>query len=295
MKTLYTTIVLFTALCFALPHQAMAQLDIPQKSPKANVSFRVGLTDVSIHYSSPGVRGRGIWGKLVPYDRVWRAGANEATIVQFSTPVNIGGKQLPKGKYSLFLIPAKDGNWTAIFNKVWDQWGAYQYDQSQDELRVSVAVKNLGEVVEHLRYRVTEKSIEQGMIVMEWERKQIIIPFNTDAINLSLKNVNEALKTAKEDDKWWIHAEAAEFLLENNGDTERALFYANQSIALKPCVRNYWVKAQVLAKKKDLAGAIAAAEKALTFSKKDDEEKEFYASVKTQMDVATQQWKKQKK
>lgn len=278
-----------------MPQQVAAQLDIPQKSPKANVALRVGLTDVAIQYSSPAVRGRGIWGKLVPYDKVWRAGANEATVVEFSTNVSIGGKSLPKGKYSLFLIPAKDGNWTAIFNKVWDQWGAYQYDQSKDELRISVTAKNLSDIVENLRYRITTKSVEHGMIVMEWERKQITIPFATDAINLTIKNVNEALKTAPEKDKWWINAEAAEFLVENNGDMDKALNYANQSIQLKSCVRNYWVKAQILAKKQDMAGALAAADKALALSKKDEQEKEFYASVKSQMDAATQQWKKQKK
>jgi tetratricopeptide (TPR) repeat protein len=293
MKTLYATLLVLSVWC--LPHQAFAQLDIPQKSPKANVSFRVGLTDVSIQYSSPAVRGRGIWGKLVPYSKVWRAGANEATTVAFSTSVNIGGKQLPKGKYSLFLIPEKDGDWTVIFNRVWEQWGAYQYDQTKDELRAYVTAKNLGEVVEHLRYRITEKSVEEGVIIMEWERKQVIIPFATDAINLTIKNVNDALAICSDDDRWWIHVQAAEFLLENNSYLDKAINHANQSIQLNPCVRNYWAKAQLLAQKQDIPGALAAADKAKSVSSKSDSEKKYYASVKAEMDAATQQWKKQKK
>lgn len=293
MKTLRISLLLMVLVCAAIP--ALAQLDIPQKSPKANVSYRVGLTNVAINYSSPAVRGRGIWGKLVPYNVIWRAGANEATTIEFSTAVTIGGQRLAKGKYAFFLIPEKNGNWTAIFNREWDQWGAYQYDESKDELRVDVPVKSLVEVVEHLRYRITENSVENGMIVLEWERKQVIIPFATDAINMTIKNVNEALKTSNDGDKWWIHAQAAEFLLENNGDLNKALEFANQSIALKPCVRNYWAKAQILAKKNDIEGALAAAEKAQELSKKDDGEKQYYAIIQQQLIASTQQWGKQKK
>lgn len=294
MKNLLLVFSLLLICCLAW-QSALAQLDIPQKSPKANVSFRVGLTDVTITYSSPAVRGRGIWGKLVPYDKVWRAGANEATTIEFSTDVTVGGKLLPKGKYGLFLIPAREGVWIAIFNKVWDQWGAYQYEHTKDALRAQVAVKNLNEVVEHLRYRITEKDIENGVVVMEWERKQVSIPFFTDAITMTMANVEKALKTAKETDKWWIHIEAAEFLLEYNCDLDDAMAYTDASIALKPCVRNYWAKARLLAQKKDYAGALAAAEKATSYGKSNKEETEYYASVKNPLTAAMQQWKKQLK
>lgn len=292
MKSLSLSLAFIIVACILGIAPAQAQLDIPQKSPKANISFRVGVTDVTINYCSPAVRGRGIWGKLVPFDKVWRAGANEATTIDFSTNITVGGVVLPKGKYGFFLIPSKSGNWTAIFNKVWDQWGAYDYEAEKDALRVSIEVKNLTEVVEHLRYRITEKNIENGLIVMEWERKQIILPFATDAINQSMENIEKALKSAKEEDKWWMHIEAAELQLEHYCDVNIGLAHTNASIALKPTVRNYWAKAQLMAWKKDYVAAIAAADKALELSNTNKEEKDFYASIKGQIEAETQIWKK---
>ena len=102
------------------------ELELPRKSPKASISYSVGLTDITINYSSPSVRERAVWGKLVPWGKVWRAGANEATTVEFSTDVYVEGELLPAGKYSFFLIPKKEEKWTAIFNKVAYQLGAYE-------------------------------------------------------------------------------------------------------------------------------------------------------------------------
>lgn len=281
------------ALLLAIGIPAKAQLDIPQKSPKATISFRVGVTDVTINYCSPAVRGRGIWGKLVPYDKIWRAGANEATTIEISTDITLMGTILPKGKYGFFLIPAKEGPWTAVFNKVWDQWGAYSYNADKDALRIAVQAKSLSDVVEHLRYRITEKDIENGLIVLEWERKQVLIPFTTDAVNHTLQNVEKALAQAKEEDRWWINIEAAEFLLDNFCDAHLALSYTEASIKLKPTARNHWAKAQILAWKNNLAGAIAAANKATELGTKGDkEEKEYYASIKEQLTASIQSWQK---
>lgn len=291
MKARFVSLVLVLLLATGIPTKA--QLDIPQKSPKANISFRVGVTDVTINYCSPAVRGRGIWGKLVPYDKIWRAGANEATTIEISTDITIAGKVLPKGKYGFFLIPAKDGPWTAVFNKVWDQWGAYKYDAEKDALRIQVPAKPITDVIEHLRYRITEKDIENGMIVMEWERRQITIPFFTDAVNLSMQNVENALKLAKEEDKWWMNIEAAEFLLDHYCDANLALKYANASLELKPTVRNHWAKAKILAWKNDLVGAIAEADKAMELGTKGNkEEQEYFVSIKEQLNAGLQRWQK---
>src|SRR5437899_746922 len=111
-----------------------AQLRTPRPSPKASVMQTVGLTDVTIVYSRPGVKGREIWGALVPYDKVWRTGANEATTFAVSDDVMINGQPLPKGTYSLHTIPGKD-EWTIIFNKDAGQWGSFSYDEAKDALR----------------------------------------------------------------------------------------------------------------------------------------------------------------
>jgi hypothetical protein len=145
-------------------------------SPKAEVMQQVGLTDIKILYGRPGVKGRAIWGKLVPYDAVWRAGANEATKITFSTDVLIEGKKLKKGSYSFFSIPGKK-EWTIIFNKVADQWGAFEYNESQDALRVKVKTEK-GNWQEWLAYTITKVTDTSAVIRLEWEKLKV--PFKVE-------------------------------------------------------------------------------------------------------------------
>ena len=126
-------------------------------SPKAEVMQVVGLTQVNISYSRPGVKGRKIWGALVPYDKVWRAGADEATKITFSTDVTVEGKKLSAGSYSFFVIPAKK-EWTVIFNKVADQWGAFTYNEAEDALRIKVKPKT-ADSEEWLKYEFKNRRL----------------------------------------------------------------------------------------------------------------------------------------
>lgn len=139
-------------------------------SPPAEVSETVDGVAVTINYSQPSVKGREIFGGLEPYDKVWRAGANEATWIEFSEDVKINGKELPKGKYAFFIIPKQDKDWTLIFNKEWNQWGAYKYDESKDALRVDVSPGDT-ELTEKLTYTIGE----DGKVVMSWAN--IAVPF----------------------------------------------------------------------------------------------------------------------
>ena len=150
-------------------------------SPKAMVQQTVGFTDVSIEYSRPGVKGREIWGGLVPYHVVWRAGANEATKITFSTDVKINGKKLKAGSYGFFTIPTKD-NWTLIFNKVADQWGAFEYNEAEDELRIEVTPEE-GDLQEWLAYTITKTLDNAATIKLEWEKLKI--PF---MVEVEIKN-----------------------------------------------------------------------------------------------------------
>ena len=142
-------------------------------SPKATVIQIVGFTEVRIDYSRPGVKKREIWGKLVPYDAVWRAGANEATKITFSTDVTVEGKKLKKGAYSLFAIPGKN-DWTIIFNKVADQWGAFEYNESEDALRVKVKTEK-AIWQEWLSYTINKASDTSAVIRLEWEKIKVPI------------------------------------------------------------------------------------------------------------------------
>ena len=145
-------------------------------SPKASVMQTVGFTDVTIDYSRPGVKGRTIWGALVPYNKVWRAGANEATTINFSTDVTIEGKSLPAGKYGFFTIPNKD-SWTIIFNKVADQWGAFQYNEAEDALRVTVKPES-NNFQEWLAYTITKTGDKSAVVSLEWEKLKV--PFKIE-------------------------------------------------------------------------------------------------------------------
>lgn len=145
-------------------------------SPKAAVIQTVGFTDVRIDYNRPGVKGRVIWGGLVPYDKVWRAGANEATKFTFSTDVKINGKSLKAGSYSFFTIPTED-KWTLIFNRVADQWGAFEYNEAEDALRFKVTPEE-GNMQEWLSYTITKTSKNSAVVNLEWEKLKV--PFTIE-------------------------------------------------------------------------------------------------------------------
>ena len=142
----------------------MAQNAKPRISPPETATGKIKQAMVTIHYSSPSVKGRVIWGGLVPYDSVWRAGANEATTFETDKEVKVEGKLLPMGKYSFFLIPKANGEWIAIFNKEPKQWGAFKYEAAKDQLRVKVKPKLIKGTQEMLTYRITSKGFS-----LDWE------------------------------------------------------------------------------------------------------------------------------
>ncbi len=137
------------------------------KSPKSSSEETIGDLDVKINYSAPSVRGRKIWGDLVPYDKVWRTGADNATTVQFNKDVTVDGQALKAGKYALFTIPGEK-EWTVIFNNNPDQWGAYKYDESLDAIRVKVQPKE---------HKMTEQLLidvdPNGIISISWDRMRV--------------------------------------------------------------------------------------------------------------------------
>ncbi len=140
-------------------------------SPPRQVSEKVDGVKVTIDYSSPGVKGRTIFGGLESFDKVWRAGANEATWIEVSDTVMVNGEKLPEGKYSFFIIPRDGSDWTIIFNSTWDQWGAYNYDEEMDVLRVDVTPEEINHT-ERLEYTIDK----DGTIAMNWST--VSVPFS---------------------------------------------------------------------------------------------------------------------
>lgn len=164
MKSMIKSVtMLFTAITISV--SAMAQNAQPKPSPAATATGKVKGATITINYSSPAVKGRKIWGSLESYDKVWRAGANEATTFETDKDITVEGKALPAGKYSFFLIPKESGTWTAIFNKEAKQWGAYKYDEAKDVLRVDVKTKALKATQERLVYRITKTGFS-----LDWDK-----------------------------------------------------------------------------------------------------------------------------
>ena len=151
------------------PNPQSRTLLAAKPSPAAKATGKVGASDVTVAYSSPAVKGRPIWGGLVPYGQVWRAGANEATTVEFSKAVTVEGKALPAGKYGFFVIPTEK-QWTVIFNKVPNQWGAYEYSEKQDALRVTVTPRKAASMAERLVYEVKPTGL-----VLRWENLEALV------------------------------------------------------------------------------------------------------------------------
>jgi hypothetical protein len=162
------TPILAVALLLQVYYSNAQQDKSKRPSPPAKAEFVVGAATITIDYSQPGVKGRKIWGELVPYDKVWRTGANEATTFEVSKDVKVEGNALKAGKYGLFTIPGKD-EWVIIFNSVPNQWGAYEYDENKDVLRVAVKPMETSESTERLTFSLEDN----GMVVLKWEKLKV--------------------------------------------------------------------------------------------------------------------------
>jgi hypothetical protein len=141
-------------------------------SPPAEAHAQIGDKAISVNYSSPAVKGRTIWGDLVPYGKVWRTGANEATVFETSGDLVINGQKLPAGKYGLFTIPGEK-EWTIIFNSVWEQWGAFKYDASKDVLRIKANPVKSGAFNERMKFEISDH-----VVTLLWEDLQVSFMVN---------------------------------------------------------------------------------------------------------------------
>ncbi len=267
MKKILLVTVLFTSL--AMFTFAQEEIRLPRVSQKSSVMQTIGLTDVTITYSRPGVKGRTVWGGLVPYDRVWRTGANEATTITFSQDVKINGQPLPAGTYGLHTIPAKS-EWTIIFNKQADQWGSYSYDESKDALRVK-AISTEGPHVEWMKFGFPDVTLTSGTVQLAWEKVRVPFTVETDTVNQSMAGIQKALSGEVKD--WRTPYRAADFVFSNNlPRKEEAMKWIEQSTALKETYWNMRLKAALLAEAGKTADAIAVAEKAVQIGKAGNDE-----------------------
>ena len=238
--------ILFCLLMAAMSGVSLAQsfvLDLPRRSQRAQISQRIGVTDITIKYHRPLVNERKVWGDLVPYGKVWRAGANENTTITFSDPVLIEGKPLDKGTYGLHMIPNAD-EWTVIFSKNSTSWGAFTYDEKEDALRVTVK-PTAADMHNALTYDFDQLHPDSAVIELEWEK--IAVPFKVsvdvhDVVQASLKKQLRNLSQYT----WMSWDDAANYLLTEKVALDDALTYANKSVENEDRYDNEDTKAKVL-------------------------------------------------
>lgn len=279
---MFRTTLLSLTLTFAVaPTLALAQSgpEMAAASPAAQVHQRVGLTDIAVEYSSPGVKGRTIYGELVPYGKIWRTGANKATKISFSKDVKFGGKKVAAGDYSLFTIPTAKG-WTVVLNRNTELWGAGDYDKKKDAARVKADVSTIPNR-ERLTFLFSDTTDDGTRLDLEWADKRIAVPIEVETKAQVLASIDSAVKNA-----WVPHMRSAQYMLEN-GDEKKALEYIDTSIAITPTWRNEWIKAQVLAKmgKKKEAGELAKS------SLKKGDKSGAFNFYKPQIEDAAKNWK----
>ncbi len=280
-------------LCFGA--SALAQVDVPRPSQKASVMQRVGVTDITITYSRPGVKGRKIWGDplpgqsdvkgeatlddqnkrpadavIVPYKHVWRTGANEATQFVVTDDVLINGQKLAAGSYSLHTIPDKD-EWTIVFNGTANQWGSFSYDPAKDTLRVKAKPQWMNDSQEWLEYTFDPVMDDSAQVNIRWEK--VSVPFTVkvpDVAATTMSKLKATVGNAKPDD-WRTPLQAGNYLVNNQNpaDDAQGMAWIDQSIKVKETFQNLASKANALYKAGKKEEAVALGEQAVQKGKAD--------------------------
>jgi Protein of unknown function (DUF2911) len=235
----------------------------PQPSSTQTITQQFGLGTMTLTYSRPNVKGRKIFGYVEPYDKVWRTGANSATVITFSDDVTVEGNKVPAGEYGLFSIPGEN-QWTIILSKKAKQWGAYTYNQADDYLRFTVRPVKLPRPVETFTLAFENMFPTNGELHLLWENTFLAVHLTCDIDAKVMARIDSAMQTDKKP-----YYDAVIYYWNNNKDMNKALEWANQMDkipGMPPMVAKLW-KARVLLKKGDKASAIATAQEGVTAAK----------------------------
>lgn len=247
---------LFTFLGLLLFLAADAQLKTPAASPSQTIKQDFGLGAIEVSYARPGVKGRKIFGTIVPFGAVWRTGANSATTLQFTDEVSIGGTKIAPGKYGLLTIPAKD-NWTIIITKQTDVTSPAAYKQEMDVVRLSAPVQSLKYRVENFTILIDDIKPTSCVLGLYWDKTKVSFPITTDIDEKIMKSITTAMSGEKPP-----YYSAALYYLENGKNLEQALAWFDKAVQSNATA--FWIhhqRANCLAKMGRKSEAIAAAEK----------------------------------
>lgn len=266
-RVLAVSAIIVTALASPVAAQ-FPPLVLPRVSQRASVSQQLGLTDITIAYHRPAVGGREVWGKLVPFDAVWRAGANENTVIAFSSPVRVAGQEVPAGRYGLHMIPSQ-GEWTVILSRDADAWGSFAYDPKHDFLRVKTTPVQATEMQERLAYLFETPTPDSAVAVLRWEKLAVPIPIAVNTEQVVVDSLREQLTGAPQF-FWQSWSQAAAWCLAKDVNLDEALTWADRSIAIQENYTNQQVKAGLLEKRGDTAGAAQARTRAMALAGEND-------------------------
>jgi hypothetical protein len=248
----------FHLFVFALFISAMSLaqgIKTPSPSPTQTISQEFALADISVTYSRPSAKGRVIFGDLVPFDKIWRTGANSSTKIKFGDDVKINGTVVPAGQYSLFTIPGKS-EWEIILSKNLESWGAMGYKPDADQLRFKVKSSPLPSTAETFTIVFANQKPTSMDVQLMWEKTMVSFTVTSEIEARVMASIDEAMKGDKKP-----YFQAASYYYENNKDLNKALEWVNE--AVKADEKAYWVehlKAKIQYKLKDYKGAIASAE-----------------------------------
>jgi tetratricopeptide (TPR) repeat protein len=227
------------------------------------VTQTVGLSEITMTYHQPAVKGRPIWGDLVPFNQVWRAGANENTTFQFTDPVKIAGKDLPAGIYGFHIIPTAN-EWTLILSTVYTGWGSYSYNEKEDALRFKVN-PSASDFKERLLYDFEDATDSTVNAVMEWEKVKISFPIKVDVHAVVLKHLHNDLRSSHQF-YWQSWSQAANYCLKQNINLQEAMTWIDRSINMNENYTNLSVKAGLLKKAGQEAESAKLKDEAITLA-----------------------------
>ncbi len=242
---------------------AMAQpaIVIPQPSPLSKVEQRVGITDISLSYSRPGLKGRKIFGDLIAFNEIWRFGANSPTAIKFSDSVKVGGTTLAAGEYAIYAIPGQT-EWTILFGKN-PKVAAGDFKQEEAAAKIVVKAEALPMNVETFTFVFANLTTSSADLTMMWEKTQVRIPISVDFDKKVMANINKVLNDVN---PYWA---AANYYYDNNKDLNQALIWADKYIEKNSYYWTLHLKAKILRKLNKNKEAIAVAEKSLALAKAD--------------------------
>ncbi len=259
MKKLFITLTL-SMLCFA----TNAQVRTPQASPKSTTTQTVGLTEVTLEYNRPSVKGRTIYGDLVPFAKLWRTGANQNSMITFSEDVVIGGKNVKKGKYAIFTAPKAD-SWEVFFYTDTQNWGIPEkWDDNKVAAKVAVKPFMLNKSVETFTIAINNIENNGGTIDISWEKTLVSIPFEVPTHEMAISSIEKALNGPSKEDYY----AAGVYYFQSDTDLNKALEYVNKAIDMNPVKLFYQLrqKSLIQAKLGDKKGAIETAKESLAAS-----------------------------